>query len=121
MSARRILLIEDDFDIGEALGELLRELGHDVELAKNGQVALESLRAGSGDFDLILLDLMMPVMDGYEFRARQLADHTVSGIPVVVISADLKAQSRMGELRPVALLGKPVALDKLTALIDGIC
>ena len=120
MTTRRILLVEDDFDIGEALGELLRDLGHDVDLATNGQVALDRLHSGKGDFDVILLDLMMPVMDGYEFRARQLADATCSQIPVVVISADTKAQQRLAELRPVALLGKPVPLDKLTALIDAI-
>jgi CheY-like chemotaxis protein len=117
--AKRILLVEDDFDIGEALGELLREMGHEVLLAMNGAVALQALRGGRR-FDVILLDLMMPVMDGYEFRARQLADPAVADVPCVVVSADTKANQRMAELRPKALLGKPVPLDRLTALIDGV-
>ena len=125
MGVKRILLVEDDFDIGEALGELLRDLGHSVELATNGAHALERLRAngsgnGSDKYDVILLDLMMPVMDGYEFRRLQLAEARFARIPVVIISADTKAASRLDELRPTALLGKPVPIDKLTALIDKL-
>ena len=119
MDAKKILLIEDDFDIGEALGELLRELGHQVSVATNGALGLEKLRSNGG-FDLILLDLMMPVMDGYEFRRRQLQTVELAQIPVVVISADTKAQSRIRELQPLALLGKPVSIDRLTSLIDRL-
>jgi len=116
---KRILLVEDDFDIGEALCELLREMGHFVVLATNGRIALDALQRVGSRFDVILLDLMMPVMDGYEFRARQLADPGVSEVPCVIVSADTKAKNRLAELRPAALLGKPVPLDELTALIDA--
>jgi CheY-like chemotaxis protein len=116
---KHILLVEDDYDIGEALGELLRELGHEVRVAVNGKVALQALLDGHL-CDVILLDLMMPVMDGYEFRARQLAHPNLSHIPCVVVSADTKAARRQDELRPVALLGKPVPIDELMAVIDSI-
>ena len=115
-ATKRILLVEDDFDIGDALGELLREMGHEVEIATNG--ALDQLRTGR-TFDLILLDLMMPVMDGYEFRALQLANPDFATVPVVVVSADTKAHRRIQELKPKALLGKPVPIEELTALIDA--
>ena len=117
-ATKRILLVEDDFDIGDALGELLREMGHEVEIATNGALALDQLRTGR-TFDLILLDLMMPVMDGYEFRALQLANPDFATVPVVVVSADTKAHRRIQELKPKALLGKPVPIEELTALIDA--
>ena len=116
---KRILLVEDDFDIGEALGELLREMGHSVVLATNGRLGLDALQRVGSRFDVILLDLMMPVMDGYEFRARQLADPKFSMVPCVIVSADTKAKNRLAELRPAALLGKPVPIEELTALIDA--
>ena len=115
---KRILLVEDDVDIAEALGELLRELGHEVQPAANGALGLAALSLRR--FDLVLLDLMMPVMDGYEFRARQLADPTLAAVPVIIVSADTKARRRLHDLRPAALFGKPVPIDALISTIDSI-
>ena len=70
MSAR-ILIVEDDEDIARNLRELLEGEGHVVEWASNGRVALDYLRGTADRPSFILLDLMMPVMDGYEFRTEQ--------------------------------------------------
>ena len=125
MGVKRILLVEDDFDIGEALGELLRDLGHSVELATNGAHALERLRAngsgnGSDKYDVILLDLMMPVMDGYEFRRLQLAEARFARIPVVIISADAtpRQEARLRECGARDYVTKPLDVPKLLEAIE---
>ena len=82
----RVLLVEDDAAIRESLAELLQDEGFDLLLAANGQEALEILRRGASPA-AILLDLMMPVMDGWDFRQAQLEDPELRGIPVVVVSA----------------------------------
>src|SRR5580765_7790969 len=88
-----ILLVEDDFDMRDALIPILEYAGHHVVGAANGREALEQLRAGPKP-SLILLDLMMPVMNGTEFRAEQLRDPALASIPVVVVSADPAVRSK---------------------------
>src|SRR5438552_12038391 len=83
---RRILLAEDDDDISESVRGVLEDAGYAVETCRNGQEALKRLREDPAD--LVVLDLMMPVLDGWEFRAAQRADRSIAEIPVVVISAD---------------------------------
>ena len=73
MSPFSIFLVEDDFDVREALVETLRDSGYEVESAADGEQAIQLLRAGARP-GLILLDLMMPRMSGSEFRMAQLAD-----------------------------------------------
>jgi two-component system chemotaxis response regulator CheY len=109
-----IFVIEDDPDLASALCDLLRISGYRAAHAVDGIAALEML--GDSDLpDLILLDLMLPRLDGWGFRERQLADNRLSGIPVVVLSA-------VGEIvRPIKadhLLRKPVAPDTLLASIE---
>jgi len=83
---RLVLVIEDDEATREAVTLLLTSEGCDVLTAANGRAALEVLRNGARP-DLIVLDLMMPVMDGWQFRAEQKRDPALSKIPVLVISA----------------------------------
>ncbi|HKQ68201.1 MAG TPA: response regulator [Polyangiaceae bacterium] len=84
---RRLLLVEDDGELRGFLAELLRGDGYDVVGASNGSEALEYLKRAPAP-DLILLDLMMPVKDGWQFRIEQRRDPSISSIPVLAISAD---------------------------------
>jgi signal transduction histidine kinase len=89
----RLLLVEDDAGIRNTLGELLIDEGLVVTTAANGRQALQELRTAAPP-DVIVLDLMMPVMDGWEFRVEQRGDPALSDIPLVAMSADLSAKAR---------------------------
>jgi CheY-like chemotaxis protein len=105
-----IVVVDDDTDLRETLGELLGEEGYDARLFENGRAALQFLREG-GDPMLILLDLMMPEMNGWQFREAQLRDERLSAIPVVVMTA-----SRGLDDAPIAaqeILYKPIGLGQL--------
>lgn len=78
-------MVEDNRELRELVVELLESAGYQVSSAENGQQALAE--AKSRHPDLILLDLMMPVMNGWQFREKQLSEPDISGIPVVVLSA----------------------------------
>ena len=85
-TAPKIFIVDDDRDIRENLGELLREEGFSVEAAWSGAEALKRLAAGFKP-DLIILDLMMPGMDGIAFRARMKVTPALSAIPIIGITA----------------------------------
>src|SRR5205085_12014163 len=84
---RRVLVVEDDHDVREALVEALEASDYHPMAAANGSEALQRLRSGSEPPCVILLDVMMPVMDGREFREEQRRDPALAEIPVVVLSA----------------------------------
>ncbi len=105
----RILLIDDDSDIREVVGESLEFAGHEVSTARDGCEGLA--RARSFRPDLILLDLMMPGMSGWEFRAAQLCDAELATIPVVVVTA----LGHDPDIKVSAVLAKPFRLDDLLA------
>jgi CheY-like chemotaxis protein len=114
---RHVLIVEDDADIRDALLSILRDEGYDVRGASNGQEALDQLRAGHLP-SVILLDLMMPVMNGWQFRAEQRTDPRLATIPVVVISADTQARQRAESLDAVAYIKKPIELEAVLALVE---
>ena len=89
----RLLLVEDDASIRLALSDMLEDEGFAVTTAINGREALDTLRVSTAP-DIILLDLMMPVMDGWEFRVEQRSDPMLAGIPLLAMSADLSAKAR---------------------------
>jgi CheY-like chemotaxis protein len=114
-----ILLVEDDHDVREALGETLRDRGYDVQTATDGQNALEVLRGGLRP-GLILLDLMMPRMSGTEFRTVQRADPALSAFPVVLLSADASMEDKAQALKVDGAIRKPIDLDQLFSTIERI-
>jgi CheY-like chemotaxis protein len=121
MAARDyILIVEDDFDIREALTQILEEEGYAVRGAANGREALDLVNHGAAP-KLILLDLMMPVMNGWQFRAEQLKDPRIASVPVLVISADPQVQPKAASLGVSGLLKKPIALDDLLEAVKTHC
>ncbi len=117
----RILLVDDDDAIRETLAELLEDEGYEVACATNGADALSKLAAAAAP-TVILLDLAMPVMDGWTFRAVQRGDPRLARIPTIVLSAshgvDLRA---LAPLAPDAFLAKPFEVDRLFSTIRGLC
>jgi CheY-like chemotaxis protein len=113
VSPPRVLVIDDDPSICSALSEVLREEGFEVASATNGRAALDLLRGGPPP-SAILLDLMMPVMDGWDFRQVQLQDAGLRDIPVVVVTAAGFSPSTIHtQFGAVALIPKPVPLNEL--------
>jgi len=114
-----ILLIEDDPDVSDALSEVLRDERYGVVVVKNGFEGLEYLRSHEPP-SIILLDLMMPVMDGYQFRAQQRREPAMADIPIIVISAGTMGQQVEG-MAATAVLKKPLNLDVLLTAIQQHC
>ena len=115
-----VLIVEDDADVAEALAMILEDAGYVPEIARDGAEGIERLRRGAPPA-LILLDLMMPVMDGCEFRREQLRMQEAASIPVVVLSADAQAARKAAEMGCAEYLGKPVDLDRLLAFVARHC
>jgi CheY-like chemotaxis protein len=113
-----VLVVEDDTDILRALVQVLQDEGHTVRTAENGLVALAALRAPDARPPcVILLDLMMPVMDGWAFRAEQLRDPALASIPVIVLTADGSAVEKAALMNGAGALRKPVELATLLGAI----
>lgn len=106
-----ILIVEDSLDIQESLKQLFESENYDVQIASHGQEALDYLRSGAKHPNIILLDLMMPIMDGYEFRKIQYLDEALSRIPVVIMTADGHVEEKSAKLGGAAFLKKPVDID----------
>ncbi len=113
-----VLVIDDDGSIRGFLAEALIDEGYTVRTADDGKRALEVL--GAWRPDLILLDLMMPEMDGWTFRAEQLARAEIADIPVIVLSAARDLESWAATLAPAGVFSKPFDLDALLAAIDDV-
>ncbi len=111
-----ILVVEDDEFIRLMLAEALTDEGYTVLAAENGRAALDLLRACAILPALILLDLMMPVMSGWEFCAELEGDPALASIPVVVLSAMPRPAAQAIGLRVEAVVAKPVDLEELLAL-----
>ncbi len=114
-----VLIVEDDRDCREMLATLVEALGYSVVTACQGAEALELTRAYHPC--LILLDLMMPVMDGEEFRAQQLGDPTINDIPVIIVSAKHSAGSIAQRLQAFAAIGKPIDVNEVRAKVAQAC
>lgn len=117
----KILLVEDDDDIRDDLAELLMDEGYRVVTATNGQEAWEELQAIGSDPCVILLDLMMPVMSGWDFRQRQLSDPRVARVPVVVMTGVTDAREEAQRLQAIACIEKPLDLERLFDALQRAC
>ena len=116
-----ILLVEDDDDIRQAMTIFLEGAGYRVVEAKDGEEALRLLRASVSRFCLVLLDLFMPVKNGWEFRAEQVADPAIAHVPVVVVSADRNARQKADTLGALDYLVKPIDFDRLLGAVAEYC
>jgi CheY-like chemotaxis protein len=108
----KVLVIEDDAGIREILVEVLEREGYSVSSAEHGLAGLA--RAREHHPDLILLDLMMPVMDGWTFLAAQIEDPRIAHIPVVILSA----AKDLSEVRAAQCLSKPCNVSELLATVE---
>ena len=116
----RVLVIDDDAPSVDALRVMLESAGHRVESAENGREALSRLREGDG-YCVILLDIMMPVMNGYEFREEQLKDPKLALIPVIVVTADGRAREKAKQIGSDVFFQKPLAPRELLRAIGRYC
>ncbi|RKH41213.1 response regulator [Corallococcus sicarius] len=110
-----VLVVDDDPDILEALSEILEAEGFEIRRARNGKEALERLEPDPPH--LILLDLMMPVMDGWEFAQRMRQKPAIAMIPIIVLSADRNVGSKAKDIGAVGHLAKPFELNDLLTMV----
>ena len=116
-----VLVVEDDEDIRADLTAILRVKGFTVDEAANGKEALARLRDGISPC-VIVLDLMMPVMNGWELRQEMLSDPLLAAVPVIVVSGKGRiAPDEEQVLAPAAVLVKPFELTELLALVARFC
>jgi CheY-like chemotaxis protein len=115
-----ILIVDDDADSRETLGALLELEGYRAVGAANGQEALDRL-AGSEPPCIILLDLMMPRMNGWEFRERQQQDPRLSNIPVAIMTGVRDSAAQSARLNAAEFFQKPLDFNALKATISNYC
>jgi CheY-like chemotaxis protein len=123
MNCQNILIVEDNDDIRDSLEEVLRTEGYKTYAVKNGREAVAALKRITGK-SLILLDIMMPVMDGRDFIEAQKADSVMATLPVVVVTALEAARALSIGKDPVSAVGylrKPIALNALFEIVEQHC
>src|SRR5689334_1575844 len=117
-AVRPILIVDDDVDIREALTDTLEARGFEVVTAANGLEALRLLRSNAVSPSVILLDLMMPVLDGYEFLDEQRKDPALASIPVAIITAGHGVdRHRLGRNAAPPVVPKPFKVPQLVGLL----
>jgi CheY-like chemotaxis protein len=115
-----VLLIDDESDIRDSLSDVLTEEGYLVATACNGLEGLEKLKTDCTP-SVILLDLMMPVMDGWQFRAKQLSEPELAQLPVIILSAVAEIRRHAAEMKAAGFLVKPFMLDRLLSAVQRYC
>jgi CheY-like chemotaxis protein len=115
------MVVEDDREIRESIVDVLVDNEFKPLGAANGKEAIDQLRARPLKPCVILLDIMMPVMDGWQFRALQRQDPELDGIPVVVLTAHANNRTQAEGMEPAAWLNKPVPVDLLLDTIKRFC
>jgi two-component system response regulator MprA len=115
---RRVLVVEDDDVIRSVLAELVELEGYDVRSAVDGREALTIV--DSWRPDTIVLDLMMPRMDGWQFRDEQRKLPQVRDVPVIILSAGRHLPSRIATLEPAAIIEKPFDVDVIIQALKNV-
>ncbi len=118
--SHEILIVEDDAALREALGQVLADEGYGLASARDGLEAVNYLKKGNRP-DVILLDLSMPVVNGWEFRMFQKRDPDLARIPVVIITAGDYSHEEVAWLEPSDLIHKPVDLTRLLSVLRRKC
>jgi len=116
-----VLVVEDDSDALDLITTILEDAGYDVLRAANGLEALARLAERRGRCDLILLDLMMPVMNGWDFRRKQREVGALADIPVILMSAGAHLAAASDGLDAAGSMTKPVDPDDLIAIVKRHC
>ena len=115
-----VLVVEDDPELLHSLTEVLESEGYRVACARHGLEALGRLRGGTRP-SVILLDLMMPIMNGWQFRYEQRQDSDLSKIPVVVVSAKSDSRQHAEWLEADGYISKPIDLNVLFGTLSRYC
>ena len=116
---RLLLIVEDDHEVAETLNDFLTDEGFRIVTARNGKDALAQLRAGLRP-TAILLDLLMPEMDGWQFREAQVADANLRDISTVIFTATLPAETP-ARMPGVEVMRKPIDGDDLIRTVRRLC
>ncbi len=112
----RVLVVEDEDAIGEVIVDVLSDEGYEVRRARNGREALDVLQFWVPD--LIVLDFMMPIMDGRAFREAQRRDPAIADVPVVLISGAREIEQKGEEIGAVAAIEKPFDIESLLTVVS---
>ena len=121
VDAPSVLIVDDDLDILAAQAEMLESKGYEVTMVTDARAALSHLRDGLRP-SVILLDLMMPGMNGWDFRTEQLKDIDLRAIPVVVVTAaNVSEEALKAQLGDISLLRKPAMEDELISVVRRHC
>jgi CheY-like chemotaxis protein len=117
-----VLVVDDDADIRDAVREVLEEAGYTTLEASHGREALELLQRAEVKPRLLLLDLMMPTMDGWQLRARLLEDPALATLPIVIMTAHAGVLRAVASAQPpTPVLSKPIDVDRLLELVATYC
>lgn len=119
-ACRQVLVVDDERDIQEVVAEVLADRDFHAVAASNGRDALDHLHAMHEKPCVILLDLSMPVMNGFEFRAAQQADPALNGIPVIILTANFQA-TEVADLGAAAFVRKPFDSEALLDMVSAAC
>jgi CheY-like chemotaxis protein len=114
------LIVEDDPDLAQSVADVLDAGGYRTAIAANGEEALGCLRTSELPA-LILLDMMMPVMDGWTFRAEQTKVPEIAVIPVVVMSADGDPRRKAAAMQAAGAIAKPTTIGRLLQEVERVC
>ena len=115
-----LLVVEDDPEVAETLNDILTDEGFQIVLARNGKDALGQLRGGLRP-SAILLDLLMPEMDGWQFREEQVADANLRSIATVVFTGTAPPLESAAGMRGVEVIQKPIDGDQLVHTVRRLC